>query len=159
MLLRVDTESAPHILISRPNLTFSGEGKKHHGHRRRQSIGTNGHLSCSPPSHPAPLHCFFSRFQSSFSSPHRVLLLHFFFTTAILINPNPNSNSSSLFSIYLLFSFAELMEYDPRIARLIFSQPDTYLQLFDDAALWAHVSRISLTSIYSFTFSYLFRNK
>jgi len=31
------------------------------------------------------------------------------------------------------------MDYDPRIARLIFSQSNTYLQHFDDAALWAHV--------------------
>jgi len=31
------------------------------------------------------------------------------------------------------------MDYDPRIARLIFSQSNAYLQHFDDAALWAHV--------------------
>ncbi|XP_073222498.1 probable DNA helicase MCM9 isoform X2 [Cicer arietinum] len=50
------------------------------------------------------------------------------------IASSPDSNLH--FPLHI--DFAELMEYDPRIARLIFSQPDTYLQLFDDAALWAH---------------------
>lgn len=38
------------------------------------------------------------------------------------------------------------MEYDPHIARHLFAQPLTYLRLFDDAALSAHVF-ISLPSI------------
>ncbi|KAL6209548.1 hypothetical protein ACLB2K_020488 [Fragaria x ananassa] len=35
-------------------------------------------------------------------------------------------------------SFAELIDDDPRIAQLVFSQPTEYLRLLDDAALWAH---------------------
>ncbi|KAK2393238.1 DNA replication licensing factor MCM2 [Trifolium repens] len=38
----------------------------------------------------------------------------------------------------LYVDFAELLDYDPRIAHLIFSQSNTYLQLFDEAALRVH---------------------
>ncbi|RDX79673.1 putative DNA helicase MCM9, partial [Mucuna pruriens] len=47
-----------------------------------------------------------------------------------------SSDSNLHFPLYV--DFAELMEDDPRIARHLFAQPNTYLQLFDDAALWAH---------------------
>ncbi|KAJ1396514.1 P-loop containing nucleoside triphosphate hydrolase [Sesbania bispinosa] len=50
------------------------------------------------------------------------------------ITSSPDSNLH--FPLYV--DFAELMEDDPRIARLLFAQPNTYLQVFDDAALWAH---------------------
>ncbi|XP_062077081.1 probable DNA helicase MCM9 [Humulus lupulus] len=38
----------------------------------------------------------------------------------------------------LYIDFAELMEDDPPLARLVFSQPTEYLRLFDQAAVWAH---------------------
>ncbi|KAJ1434920.1 P-loop containing nucleoside triphosphate hydrolase [Sesbania bispinosa] len=50
------------------------------------------------------------------------------------IASSPDSNLH--FPLYV--DFAELMEDDPRTARLLFAQPNTYLQVFDDAALWAH---------------------
>ncbi|TKY71481.1 DNA helicase MCM9 [Spatholobus suberectus] len=51
---------------------------------------------------------------------------------SIASSPDPNLHFP------LFVDFAELMEDDPRIARLLFAQPSTYLQFFDDAALWAH---------------------
>ncbi|KAK7302544.1 hypothetical protein RJT34_13436 [Clitoria ternatea] len=50
------------------------------------------------------------------------------------IASSPDSNLH--FPLYV--DFAELMEDDPRIAHLLFSQPSAYLPVFDDAALWAH---------------------
>ncbi|PON89616.1 Nucleic acid-binding, OB-fold containing protein [Trema orientale] len=38
----------------------------------------------------------------------------------------------------LYVDFAELMEDDPPLARLVFSQPAEYLRFFDQAAVWAH---------------------
>ncbi|XP_015893484.3 probable DNA helicase MCM9 isoform X1 [Ziziphus jujuba] len=38
----------------------------------------------------------------------------------------------------LYVDFAELMDDNPGLARLVFSQPIQYLQLFDQAAVWAH---------------------
>lgn len=42
-------------------------------------------------------------------------------------------------SLPLRLSFAELIDEDPPLARLIFSQPTEYLRFFDQAAVWAHV--------------------
>ncbi|RYR35710.1 hypothetical protein Ahy_A10g050837 isoform A [Arachis hypogaea] len=51
---------------------------------------------------------------------------------SIASSPDPNLH-------YPLFiDFAELMEEDPHLARLIFSQPTPYLQAFDNAALLSH---------------------
>ncbi|XP_045817731.1 probable DNA helicase MCM9 [Trifolium pratense] len=49
-------------------------------------------------------------------------------------------SSSPDFNLHfpLYIDFAELLDYDPRIAHLIFSQSNTYLQLFDEAALRTH---------------------
>ncbi|XP_028795118.1 probable DNA helicase MCM9 [Neltuma alba] len=38
----------------------------------------------------------------------------------------------------LFVDFAELMDDDPHLAHLIFTEPATYLQIFDQAAVWAH---------------------
>ncbi|KAJ7968253.1 DNA helicase [Quillaja saponaria] len=38
----------------------------------------------------------------------------------------------------LYVDFAELMEEDPQLAHLIFSEPTEYLRIFDRAAVWAH---------------------
>ncbi|KAI3439263.1 DNA helicase [Psidium guajava] len=38
----------------------------------------------------------------------------------------------------LYIEFAELVDYDPPLAHLVFSQPSQYLKDFDDAAIWAH---------------------
>ncbi|XP_050145164.1 probable DNA helicase MCM9 isoform X2 [Malus sylvestris] len=38
----------------------------------------------------------------------------------------------------LYVSFAELMDADPPLSHLVFSQPIEYLRFFDEAALWAH---------------------
>ncbi|CAJ1963447.1 unnamed protein product [Sphenostylis stenocarpa] len=38
----------------------------------------------------------------------------------------------------LFVDFAELMEKEPRVAGLLFAQPNTYLPVFDAAAIWAH---------------------
>ncbi|KAG6571851.1 probable DNA helicase MCM9 isoform X2 [Cucurbita moschata] len=38
----------------------------------------------------------------------------------------------------LFVEFAELMDDDPPLARLVFSHPTEYLRIFDDAAVWAH---------------------
>lgn len=56
---------------------------------------------------------------------------------------------NSLFSLYSSFSyilsfsgsisFAELIEDDPPLAQLVFTQPTQHLRIFDDAAFWAHV--------------------
>lgn len=47
------------------------------------------------------------------------------------------------FNFYILcaffLSFAELMDADPPLSHLVFSQPIEYLRFFDEAALWAHV--------------------
>ncbi|XP_057433627.1 probable DNA helicase MCM9 [Lotus japonicus] len=51
---------------------------------------------------------------------------------SIASSPDPNIHYP------LHIDFAELMEDDHRIAHLLFAQPNTYLQIFDDAALWAH---------------------
>ncbi|XP_008455169.2 probable DNA helicase MCM9 isoform X3 [Cucumis melo] len=39
----------------------------------------------------------------------------------------------------LFVEFAELMDDDPPLARLLFSRPTDYLRIFDDAAVWAHM--------------------
>ncbi|XP_031744946.1 probable DNA helicase MCM9 isoform X3 [Cucumis sativus] len=39
----------------------------------------------------------------------------------------------------LFVEFAELMDDDPPLARLLFSRPTDYLRVFDDAAVWAHM--------------------
>ncbi|XP_038683525.1 probable DNA helicase MCM9 isoform X1 [Tripterygium wilfordii] len=46
------------------------------------------------------------------------------------------SNSNIHHPLYV--DFAELMDDDPPLANLVFSQPSEYLRHFDDAALWAH---------------------
>ncbi|KHN33538.1 DNA replication licensing factor MCM9 [Glycine soja] len=51
---------------------------------------------------------------------------------SISSSPDPNLHFP------LFIDYAELMEDNPRIARLLFAQPKTYLPVFDDAALWAH---------------------
>ncbi|XP_038886882.1 probable DNA helicase MCM9 isoform X3 [Benincasa hispida] len=38
----------------------------------------------------------------------------------------------------IFVEFAELMDDDPPLARLLFSRPTEYLRIFDDAAVWAH---------------------
>ncbi|CAL9021279.1 unnamed protein product [Prunus brigantina] len=38
----------------------------------------------------------------------------------------------------LYVNFAELMDDDPPLSHLVFSQPAEYLRLFDEAAVWAH---------------------
>ncbi|PKI47201.1 hypothetical protein CRG98_032423, partial [Punica granatum] len=38
----------------------------------------------------------------------------------------------------LCIDFAELVDYDPPLAHLVFSEPAQHLPLFDDAAVWAH---------------------
>ncbi|KAF2320416.1 hypothetical protein GH714_027450 [Hevea brasiliensis] len=40
----------------------------------------------------------------------------------------------------LYIDFAELMDENPQIAHLVFSQPTEYLRHFDQAALWAHIT-------------------
>ncbi|KAE9591838.1 putative DNA helicase [Lupinus albus] len=50
------------------------------------------------------------------------------------IASSPDSNLH--FPLFL--DFAEFMADEPHIASLLFFQPITYFQLFDDAALWAH---------------------
>ncbi|KAI4299117.1 hypothetical protein L6164_032607 [Bauhinia variegata] len=40
------------------------------------------------------------------------------------------------YSLYV--DYAELMEYDPRLAHLIFTEPMKYLEQFDEAAIWAN---------------------
>ncbi|KAG9152561.1 hypothetical protein Leryth_024714 [Lithospermum erythrorhizon] len=49
----------------------------------------------------------------------------------ILLSPDPRLHFA------ILIDFAEMMEENPSIANLIFSQPTEYLPLFDDAAVWA----------------------
>ncbi|EXB31121.1 hypothetical protein L484_004594 [Morus notabilis] len=52
--------------------------------------------------------------------------------SSIALSPNPKLH-------YPLFvDFAELLEDDPLLARLVFSQPTEYLRFFDQAAVWAH---------------------
>ncbi|GMN58942.1 hypothetical protein TIFTF001_028034 [Ficus carica] len=51
---------------------------------------------------------------------------------SIALSPDPKLH-------YPLFvDFAELLEDDPSLARLVFSQPTEYLRFFDQAAVWAH---------------------
>ncbi|GAA0172536.1 DNA metabolism protein [Lithospermum erythrorhizon] len=49
----------------------------------------------------------------------------------IILSPDPRLHFA------ILIDFAEMMEENPSIANLIFSQPTEYLPLFDDAAVWA----------------------
>ncbi|KAL3724037.1 hypothetical protein ACJRO7_036110 [Eucalyptus globulus] len=51
---------------------------------------------------------------------------------SIALSPDPNLH----YPLYI--EFAELVDYDPPLARLVFSQPSQYLNDFDDAAVWAH---------------------
>ncbi|XP_024029253.1 probable DNA helicase MCM9 [Morus notabilis] len=52
--------------------------------------------------------------------------------SSIALSPEPKLH-------YPLFvDFAELLEDDPPLARLVFSQPTEYLRFFDQAAVWAH---------------------
>ncbi|KAL5563311.1 hypothetical protein UlMin_033058, partial [Ulmus minor] len=51
---------------------------------------------------------------------------------SIAVSPDPKLH----YPLYL--DFAELMEEDPPLARLLFSQPTDYLRFFDQAAAWAH---------------------
>ncbi|CAK9174061.1 unnamed protein product [Ilex paraguariensis] len=50
---------------------------------------------------------------------------------SIIVSPDPRLH----YPLYV--DFAELMDDDPRLAHLIFSQPTEYLPLFDDSANWA----------------------
>lgn len=43
-------------------------------------------------------------------------------------------------SLSMFLSFAELMDDDPPLSQSLFSRPTDHLRLFDDAAIWAHVS-------------------
>lgn len=56
----------------------------------------------------------------------------------------PSFSFFSLFSFaFVIFiRFAELMDDDPPLARLLFSRPTDYLRIFDDAAVWAHVCNL-----------------
>ncbi|KAI3441942.1 uncharacterized protein J3R85_002005 [Psidium guajava] len=49
----------------------------------------------------------------------------------------------SLFLV-LYFILAELVDCDPSLAELVFSQPTQYLKHFEDAVVWAQVRSISL---------------
>ncbi|KAL9321384.1 hypothetical protein ACSQ67_013223 [Phaseolus vulgaris] len=40
-------------------------------------------------------------------------------------------------TLFFLFSFAELFDEEPRVASVLFAQPNTYLRVFDAAAIWA----------------------
>ncbi|XP_050363646.1 probable DNA helicase MCM9 [Argentina anserina] len=51
---------------------------------------------------------------------------------SITLSPDPKLHYP------LRLHFAELMDDDPPLAQLVFSQPTDYLRLLDDAALWAH---------------------
>jgi len=42
-------------------------------------------------------------------------------------------------TLFFLFSFAELFDEEPRVASVLFAQPNTYLRVFDAAAIWAQV--------------------
>lgn len=43
----------------------------------------------------------------------------------------------------MIFRFSELINEDPGLAHLVFSEPTEYLPRFDDAAIWAHVCLLS----------------
>ena len=66
--------------------------------------------------------------------------LHFLFDSEIFVRFHLQNSS-----------FAELLEDDPPLARLVFSQPTEFLRFFDEAAVWAHV-RIS-NKLHSFFLS------
>ncbi|KAL5854986.1 hypothetical protein ACOSQ4_004788 [Xanthoceras sorbifolium] len=51
---------------------------------------------------------------------------------SITLSPDPKLH----YPLYI--DFADLMDDDPPLAHLVFSQPTDYLRFFDDAALWAH---------------------
>lgn len=53
------------------------------------------------------------------------------------------SSPDSTLHFPLFVDFAELMQHTPLFARLLFSHPDTYLKVFDDAALYAHKIALS----------------
>ncbi|GAV65332.1 MCM domain-containing protein [Cephalotus follicularis] len=58
-----------------------------------------------------------------YSSPH---------LRSIVLSPDPKLHYS------LQIHFAELIDEDPPLAHLVFTQPTDYLRYFDEAALWAH---------------------
>ncbi|XP_020089705.1 probable DNA helicase MCM9 isoform X1 [Ananas comosus] len=51
---------------------------------------------------------------------------------SILLSPDPKLHYP------LIISFAEILEFDPRLAHHLFSRPSDFLPLFDEAALRAH---------------------
>ncbi|KAM7264589.1 hypothetical protein ACFE04_002272 [Oxalis oulophora] len=51
---------------------------------------------------------------------------------SIVLAPDPKHHYS------LIIDFAELLDEEPQLAHLLFTQPTHYLQFFDQAALWAH---------------------
>nr|CAD1826939.1 unnamed protein product [Ananas comosus var. bracteatus] len=61
-------------------------------------------------------------------------------TIPLLLSSSSSSSSSSIaiIAIIVFFSFAEILEFDPRLAHHLFSRPSDFLPLFDEAALRAH---------------------
>ncbi|KAI4375879.1 hypothetical protein MLD38_013697 [Melastoma candidum] len=51
---------------------------------------------------------------------------------SIALSPDPKVH----FPIFV--QFAELLDYDPSLAHVVFSRPAVFLNHFDDAAVWAH---------------------
>ncbi|KAK4766343.1 hypothetical protein SAY87_007985 [Trapa incisa] len=63
-----------------------------------------------------------------------VFLLRYYSDRLLSISTSPDPN----IHYPLCIDFAELMDYDPPLAHLVFSQPTQYLPIFNDAAICAH---------------------
>lgn len=91
-----------------------------------------------------------TRSSSSPSFSLRILVFTILSTSSKLHNTlsifTPNNISIEILVISFLISFAEIMDEYPDLAHFIFSQPDDYLRLFDEAAFLAQVL-VSLCSI------------
>ncbi|KAM7263036.1 hypothetical protein ACFE04_000719 [Oxalis oulophora] len=61
-----------------------------------------------------------------------LIRLYFDQLRSIVLAPDPKLHYS------LIIDFAELLDEEPLLAHLLFTQPTHYLQFFDQAALWAH---------------------
>lgn len=100
------------------------------------SLPRLGGLSHTPPLSPTSVHRSLLRSQASLPSLRQVISNNnfIFFSCS-----KDYFLSLSLYFFFFNFSFAELMDDDPPLAQLVFSQPTEYLRFLDEAAVWAHV--------------------
>ena len=127
-----------------PQLSFNracSHGRRRKCHWSKLLEQANGEFPHTPLFRSTSLYRFLSRFQASLPYLRRVhrltsQILCYLFSILIFTF----FVSISKFNCFFLFSFAELMEDDPRLAHLIFTEPIRYLREFDKAAVWAHVS-------------------